>query len=243
MKWAQIAVVAGFALAGGLLAGCGGGGDSGTDTQATVTGETTALTKEEVIQQGDGICAEVNAAIGTLEGSTADSTAMLSQEADLYSGMMDRLEGLDGPANDSDLQAVYSAGDNLVQATKDAQLAAERGDSTALASNQQDVSSALADFQGAATAYGFKECGQGPQAPPTTGVPATGTTTPATSPDTPVTSPSTTPVAPVTTTPAAPVTPAAPTTTGGAGGTGGGTTGGGTAGGSTGGSSGGVGPG
>ncbi len=197
------------------------------------------LTKDQFIQQGDGICAEVNAAIGTIETSSADTTAKLSQEADLYSGMMERLKGLGTPEDSSGLDAVLNSGDDLVQAQKDAQLAAERGDSAALTSAQANAASALGSFQDATASFGFEECGQAASAPPGTSTAPTTSAAP------------TAPATPTTTTPAAPVTPApapapAPPTGGGTpGGTSGGATGGGTSGGATGGggSSGGVGPG
>ncbi len=223
-----------MAIVATIAAGCGGGGDSSTDTTVATTSNPTNLTKDELIQQGDGICAEVNAAVGTIESSSVDETAKLSQEADLYSGMMDRLEGLGTPDDATGPDDVYKAGDDLVQAQQNAQLAAERNDSAALTSAQADAASAFSSFQDAASSYGFKECGQGAVAPQGT------TTTGAASPTTPAT---TTPVAPTTPAapaPAPPAVPAAPT----GGGTAGGTSGGGTAGGGTGGgSSGGVGPG
>jgi uncharacterized membrane protein YgcG len=221
-----------------VAAGCGGGGDSSTETTAATTTNTTTLTKQDLIQQGDGICAEVNAAVGTIDSSSSDESTKASQEADLYSGMIDRLKGLGTPDDESGLDAVYNAGDDLVQAEQDAQLAAERNDSAALSTAQADAASALASFQDAASSYGFKECGQEAVAP------QSGTSTAPGSPTAPET---TTPVAP--TTPAAPAAPAAPApappapsgSPGGAsaGGTGGGSSGGGTGGGS----SGGVGPG
>src|SRR5918996_3581474 len=55
------------------VAGCGGGGgDESTAAPVETTEETTALTKAELISQGDGICAEVNAAVGTV-GSTSSA--------------------------------------------------------------------------------------------------------------------------------------------------------------------------
>src|SRR5680860_147043 len=57
------------------IAGCGGGG--GGESTAAAAGETTesaALSKEELLAQGDAICAEVNAAVGTV-GSTSSGAA------------------------------------------------------------------------------------------------------------------------------------------------------------------------
>ena len=62
-------------LAALAIAGCGGGGggDSTASTAAAGDRETTALTKAELIAQGDAICAEVNAAVGTVGASSAET--------------------------------------------------------------------------------------------------------------------------------------------------------------------------
>ena len=57
-------------LAALAIAGCGGGSSDSTTTPVETTEATTALSKEELIAQGDAICAEVNAAVGTV-GSTS----------------------------------------------------------------------------------------------------------------------------------------------------------------------------
>jgi hypothetical protein len=205
-----------------------------------------------MIAEGDGICAETNAAVGTVDASSTDAPAALSQKADLYDGMVQRLEELASGLSDPQLDDFVSAGKDLVQAEKDAQLAAERNDSAALSSAQSSADTALASFQSAAQAYGFKECGQGPTQPAALPSGTTGATAPVV-PSSPSTTTPVTPVAPSTTTPVTPVapstTPAAPAPTpaptGGAGGGAGGTgTGGGGGSAPSGGSgSGGIGPG
>ncbi|HEX7058739.1 MAG TPA: hypothetical protein VF176_02705 [Solirubrobacterales bacterium] len=229
-------VAAAAALA---LAGCGGGGDSDTTASAPVATATTtpSLSKDELIAQGDAICAEVNAAVGAV-GSSTDTSGQVGQVADLYMGMVSSLRGLGTSEDDSGYSEVTSAGDALSQAESDVKLADERGDSAALSTAQAEADSALSDFQLAAQSYGFQECGQEPSAPSATST----TTTPSSS----ATTTTTTPVAP--TTPAPTPTPA-PSTGGAAGGTAGSTGGGSAGGGSTagggtsGGSSGGIGPG
>ena len=57
---------------------------------------------------------------------------------------------------------MFTAGEELVQAERDAQLAAERGDDVALEAAEEDAAAALASFQTAASDYGFEECGRGP---------------------------------------------------------------------------------
>src|SRR3954447_6270138 len=81
------------------LSGCGGGSDGGT-TAATPVESTEAqptLSKADLITQGDAICAEVNAAVGTLGASEAEVSDQVSQTADLYGGMVERLQALGTP--------------------------------------------------------------------------------------------------------------------------------------------------
>jgi uncharacterized membrane protein YgcG len=147
------------------LAGCAG--NDGDDTTAPVAApvETTAaLSKEELIAQGDAICAEVNAAVGTLASS--DATGGATQAADLYGGMVERLVDLGAPSDDTGGYPEFiAAAEGLGQAESDVQLAAERGEDAALVTAETEASSALASFQSAATTYGFEQCGEGPSAP------------------------------------------------------------------------------
>jgi hypothetical protein len=228
-------------LAALAFAGCGGddGGDETASTPVVATTAAPSLSKEELISQGDAICAEVNAALASVSANTTSSESQVGQVADLYIGMVDSLQGLGTPDDDTGYDEVMSAADDLAQAESDARLADERGDSAALSTAQTEATSAVVAFQTATGTYGFADCSQGPGvvSSPTTTTPSATATTPAT----------TTPTAPSTT----PTTPAPAPNTGGAGGTagstGGGSTGGGTAGstggGTTGGSSGGIGPG
>ena len=226
-------------LAALAVAGCGGGDGGDESSSAPVVAPTAAapsLSKEELISQGDAICAEVNAALAAVSSNVSSSESQVSQVAGLYIGMTDSLQGLGTPDDDAGYDEVMSAADDLAQAESDAKLADERGDSASLSTAQTEATSSLIAFQGAAQSYGFDACGQGP------GVSATATTT---TPSATSTTP--TPTAPTTT----PTTPAPAPDTGGAGGGTAGTTpvapsggsGGSTGGGTTGGSSGGIGPG
>jgi hypothetical protein len=212
--WWLAALIAALMLA---VAGCGGDDDSPDETVLTPTSGTPQTTsKADFLRDGDAICAEVNAAIGTIQStSVSDPSSIVGQEADLYEGMMQRLEGLGRPSDDEGLDDVLDAGNALVNAERDAELAAQRGDDAGLAEAESEASSALGDFQAAAEAYGFSECGQSPEAPSVPG------TAPATAPVAPAPAPSVVPTTPVTPTPTTPAPP-----TGGAGeggGTGGGT--------------------
>jgi len=188
------------------FAGCGGdnGDNAAAPTPVETTTEPASITKAELITQGDGICGEVNAAVGTIASSdTSDEAIMATQISDIYSGMADRLDELGTPSDGEAPTAVIEA----------AQALAESGDS--------DGAAALATFQSAADDYGFTECGQAPAAPSSTGT-STGVPTDSTGGTETYVPPATTtpaPTAPAPTTPAAPsggaAAPAAPDTGGG----------------------------
>jgi uncharacterized membrane protein YgcG len=213
-----------------LVAGCGDD-DSAPETPVTtptVDQGPSQVSKEQLITEADGVCAEVNAALGAL---SSDDTSAADQRADLYQGMVERLRDLGTPNDDAGLDEVLNAADDLVAAEQDAADAAADGDDTALVAAQTAASTADQDFSSAASSYGFEDCGQGPSA-----------VTPVTAPTSPSTAAPVVPAEPVPTAPATPFAPA-PGTTGSGGGTtgsGGGTTGGGSGGTS---GSGGVGPG
>jgi uncharacterized protein YbjQ (UPF0145 family) len=140
------------------------------------TEETTpTLSKDELIAQGDAICAEVNAAVGTVVSGETEVSDQVSQSADLYGGMVDRLQGLGTPDEDEGYEEFSDAADELAQATSDAELASQRDDEEALATAQVEVDSALASFQEAASAYGFEECSEAPSAPEVTAPGGAGT--------------------------------------------------------------------
>ncbi|MEK6252838.1 MAG: hypothetical protein AABM43_13105 [Actinomycetota bacterium] len=211
-----------------ILAGCGSGSDSAQTQITTPTVKTpTSISKAELIKEGDGICAEVNAALGSLSNSSTSSANVAGQRAALYQGMIERLRGLGTPDDQTGLDQVLSAGDDIVTAEQKAEQATTGNDSATLASAESEAASAESSFSSAASSYGFKDCGGGP-------------TTPSSTATAPSTAAPVTPATPTTATPA-PVTPPSGGT-GGATGTGpGGGTGGATGGAS--GGSGGVGPG
>jgi hypothetical protein len=151
------------------IAGCGGGGDD--DSTATTPPATTeapaALSKEELIAQGDAICAEVNAAVGTVGSTSTGSEGQAGQVADLYAGLADRLADLGAPSDDSAGYPEFTeAAQQLGQAQSDVALAAERGEEEGVATAEAEASTALSAFQSAATTFGFEQCGEGPSAPP-----------------------------------------------------------------------------
>ncbi len=149
------------------IAGCGGGNDSGETTPVvTTTPTTTALTQEELIAQGDAICAEVNAAVGSISASSASGAGgQTAQTAGLYVGMVESLKRLGTPTETDGYAEFSAAADELSQAEGEVKLAAERADSGALSTAESNAASALTSFQSAAQSYGFEDCGQGPSAP------------------------------------------------------------------------------
>lgn len=224
-----------------LVAGCGGGGssDSSESTATATTAAPRALSKAELIEQGDAICAEVNAAVGSV-GSSSTENSPAGQAADLYSGMVASLNNLGTPQETNGYAEFSGAAEELAKAQDEVKLASERGDTAGLEAAESTASSALTSFQNAASEYGFKDCSEGPSAPVTSGPSTESGEAEAGSEEAEAVEPEI--VEPEVEAEAAPeVVPE----TGGAGGTaeGGGTAGAPEGGGSTGGSSGGIGPG
>lgn len=149
------------------IAGCGGGDDEpeSTTPAAAAAPTTTALTKDELILQGNAICAEVNAAIGGIEAAP-ESEGRAGQVADLYVGMVESLKRLGTPDEAAGYAEFSAAADELSQAEGEVKLASERGDSAALATAEATAASALESFRSAADSYGFEDCGEGPSAAP-----------------------------------------------------------------------------
>lgn len=162
------------ALVALLIAGCGGGE---TETTTPTVEEPTALTKDELLTQGDGICAEVNAAVGALSGSeTPESTAGESTEkvANLYLGMVERLQELGTPEGDGAEYAKFmEAAEELAKVEGELKLAAEREDVATIEEKGQEASAALEEFQSQAAIYGFEDCSAEPGLPAVDGSPTT----------------------------------------------------------------------
>ncbi|HSS05415.1 MAG TPA: hypothetical protein VLK89_09580 [Solirubrobacterales bacterium] len=155
-------------LAALALAGCGGGGGDESTAAAPVetTEATTALSKEELISQGDAICAEVNAAVGTVGSTSSGASGEATQVASLYNGMAERLKNLGAPSDDSSGYPEFiSAAEQLAQAESNVSLAAGRGEEEALTSAEAEASAVLSSFQSAALSFGFEDCAEAPSAP------------------------------------------------------------------------------
>src|SRR3954452_8566038 len=160
------------------VAGCGGGGGDETETTTTPTvEETTALTKDELIEEGDGICAEVNAAVGALsasESEEASATGDSEKISNLYLGMVERLQELGTPEGDSgDYAKFMEAAEELGKVEGELKLAAEREDLAGVEEKGGEAAAALESFQSQAAIYGFEDCSAepGPPTPAGTGTP------------------------------------------------------------------------
>ena len=158
-------------LAALVVAGCGGGGGDTTESTAT-TEEPKQLTKDELIAQGDAICAEVNAAVGALSSETSVEAVpeQIEKTSNLYTGMVERLLALGTPQGDTGEYAkVSEAAEELAKVEGEAKLAAEREDTAALGEAATEAAPALEEFETQAEAYGFEKCSEGPGAPTPSG--------------------------------------------------------------------------
>ena len=147
-----------------VVAGCGGGGGDSTSTAATAI-ETTALSKADLISQGDSICGEVNAAVGSAGSSETEASQQAAQVPDLYIGMVESIKRLGAPAEPAGYSEFIAAAEELSKVEGEVKLAAEREDTVALDEATTKAEPALEEFQTEAAVYGFKDCSEGPHAP------------------------------------------------------------------------------
>lgn len=152
-------------LAALAISGCGGsGGDSIASTQAT-TEASAPLSKAELISQGDAICAEVNAAVGSVASSEAEVPEQITQVSGLYIGMVESIKRLGTPEEGAGYPEFIAAAEELSKVEGEAKLAAEREDTAALGEAATKAAPALEEFESVAGEYGFEECSEGPSAP------------------------------------------------------------------------------
>jgi hypothetical protein len=150
------------------VAGCGGGGSDSTSTAATTT-EATALSKAELISQGDSTCGEVNAAVGSAGSSEAEGSQQATQVSGLYIDMVESIKRLGTPAEPTGYSEFIEAAEELSKVEGEVKLAAEREDTIALEEATTKAGPALEEFQTQAAVYGFKDCSEGPHAPTPSG--------------------------------------------------------------------------
>jgi len=155
-------------LAALAVSGCGGGGDETESTTTPAVEEPTALTKDELIEEGDAICAEVNAAVGALSSPEASTSEQGEKVANLYTGMVERLQDLGTPEDDDGSYAKFmEAAEELAKVEGEVKLAAEREDVIPLEEANTNAGPALEEFESQAAIYGFEDCSEGPSELPT----------------------------------------------------------------------------
>jgi hypothetical protein len=163
-------------LAALAISGCGGGGGSTSDTtQAQKPEKPAALSRASFIAQGDGICGEVNSAVGAIgakEGEEVSPYEQAAQVATLYTGMIERLTKLGTPSDTEGYAEFSEAAELFAKAENEVEKAAEEENSAALEEASNEAVPALEQFQSSAAVYGFDDCSEEASAPtPTTGTP------------------------------------------------------------------------
>jgi hypothetical protein len=144
-----------LSIAALIAAGCGGGSGDGSST-ATKAGNG-PLTKAELIEQGDAICAKVYAVTESLnaEGPTKEAVRF----ANLHIAMIKDLLALGTPRETEFSYAEYTTGAHALEEAEAAvERMARRGDPEGLRVAESSSLSTFSMFQGLAGQYGFKEC-------------------------------------------------------------------------------------
>jgi hypothetical protein len=159
------AMTAALTAAALLVAGCGGGGSDSSSTTAKAPKEPAALSKAELISQGDAICAEVNAALGSLGGTEGEANELTIQTANLYTGMVERLTELGAPKEEEGYAEFSEAAQTLAKVEGQLKLAAEREELEAQETAANEAVPALEGFESTAAVYGFSKCSEEPSAP------------------------------------------------------------------------------
>lgn len=149
-----------------LASGCGGGGSSSTTTtKKPKTEEKPQLGKAEFITQGDGICGEVNTAVGLVSESAAEASSQTTQTANLYIGMVEGLQRLGRPSPATGYSEFMGAAEKLAMVEGEVKKASEAEEVEALETASQEAVPAVEEFQSQAAVYGFEKCSEGPHAP------------------------------------------------------------------------------
>lgn len=143
------------ALATWAVAGCGAGdGDTTTGARAT-------LTKAELIERGDAICAEVNTAVGALaaEAAAAKVPDTIGKSTHLFIEMLDRLQALGPPKDDDGSYAKFmEATEQFAKVETRVKRAIDLYDPVALSKAATEAAPALQEFRSQAAIYGFEDC-------------------------------------------------------------------------------------
>ena len=141
-----------------LAAGCGGGSGDASSAATAGEGASAELTKAELIEQGDAICAKAYAVMQKLnpEGTPKEAVRV----ADLTSDMVERLLDLGNPQRGAEFSygEYIHAANGLVHADAAVKSTAERDDPNALKDAAAASLLALSTFQNWANEFGLKGC-------------------------------------------------------------------------------------
>jgi hypothetical protein len=198
-----------------LIRSCGGDDTTTTPTPvagATGTGGATSLSKPDYIEQADQICLGSNNSVAGVDVSAPTADTDLGK---IVSNELEQLQSLPPPTDGtSDLDDFLSALDKQAKAYKQKGIAVQHGDATAAAEIDTTLDGAASDASDAASAFGFKVCGDlskvnapnsestGSETSTSTSTDSSGGTVTPPASTTPVTPPATTPaVTPPATTP------------------------------------------
>lgn len=142
------------------VSGCGGGGEE--TTSATTTAP---LSKAELIERGDRICAKVNRQIEEYEGELFEPSEEVDQAISFYTVMLGELAQLGSPQEADGYPEFMAAADDLETAGNAYDVEYETNRLKGLPPLRARTVSALAAFQDAAREYGFEDCSKGPSLP------------------------------------------------------------------------------
>ncbi|MGH3995328.1 MAG: hypothetical protein ACRDSN_23040 [Pseudonocardiaceae bacterium] len=145
-----------------VIVACGGDDDAPIVAVPTTTAPADQLSKDEFIDETDGVCAEANAAIANLaETSAGDPSTAIADEREILEGELDQIDSLGAPSEDeTTLNDFIDALESLLDTLGKQELAAERDDTTALAELETEEATARTELTTAAEEYGFRDCGQ-----------------------------------------------------------------------------------
>jgi hypothetical protein len=144
-----------------VIVACGGDDDEPIVAVPTTTAPADQLSKDEFIDEADGVCEEANVAIANLgETSSGNPSAAIAEEREILEGELDQIDSLGAPSEDeTTLNDFIDALENVVDTLGKQELAAERDDTTALTELETEEATARTELATAAEEYGFRECG------------------------------------------------------------------------------------
>src|SRR5919204_2021706 len=156
--------LAGALAAAALLAGCGSVNPAPFEpvehhSGAKGSSGSVALSKPALIEQGDAICGEANAALASLDSGAAgnDPAVKASQDLQITRSELDSLRALTPPHQErSTLNDFLAALKDEIDALAHKKAALDQGGDSATA--ESDASVAESNAAAAAHSYGFKEC-------------------------------------------------------------------------------------